>query len=187
MAAEGMLRARLHACFWNQGADLRSNRRRFALSGVGALSATGLRESARICERASMDKTNRGVLVLLVIALGCRPPITISRQLQSGPQAIGCQPADCGDPDQVIAVSFLGVAGLLIEHQHHVLLTAPFFSAPSFGQVRPRVTRLLRSTPRIAPDTNAIEKLLPRSADRATTILVGHGHYDHLMDVPYIA
>jgi len=134
-----------------------------------------------------MDKRNRGFLVLLVIALGCRPPVTISRQLQSGPQAIGCQPADCGDPDQVIAVTFLGVAGLLIEHQHHVLLTAPFFSNPSFGQVMPRVAKLLRSTPRIASDTNAIQKLLPRDADRATTILVGHGHYDHLMDVPYIA
>src|SRR5438105_3388331 len=126
-------------------------------------------------------------LLLLLVAVGCRPPATISTQLQSGPRAIGCQPADCGDPDSVIAVTYLGVAGLLIEHQHHVLLTAPFFSNPSFGQVRPRVAKLLRSTPRIAPDTNAIEKLLPRSADRATTILVGHGHYDHLMDVPYIA
>src|SRR5256714_11800357 len=128
----------------------------------------------------------RYLLVLLVV-LGCRPPTTISTQLQSGPRGIGCQPSDCGDPDRVIAVTYLGVSGLLIEHAHHVLLTAPFFSNPSFGQVRPRVAKLLRSTPRIAPDTNAIEKLLPRSADRASTILVGHGHYDHLMDVPYIA
>ncbi|MGH7604525.1 MAG: hypothetical protein ACRENK_11080 [Gemmatimonadaceae bacterium] len=46
---------------------------------------------------------------------------------------------------------------------------------------------MLRSTPRIASDTQAIERFLPRAADRATAILVGHGHYDHLMDVPYIA
>jgi hypothetical protein len=32
-----------------------------------------------------------------------------------------------------------------------------------------------------------IERLLPRSTDRASVILVGHGHYDHLLDVPYIA
>jgi hypothetical protein len=75
----------------------------------------------------------------------------------------------------------------LIEHHGHVLLTAPFFSNPSLAMVAPRLTRLLRSTPRIAADTQAIEKLLPRSADRASAILVGHGHYDHLMDVPYIA
>jgi hypothetical protein len=53
--------------------------------------------------------------------------------------------------------------------------------------VRPRLTRLLRSTPRIGADSTLIERLLPRSADRATAILVGHGHYDHLMDIPYIA
>jgi len=47
--------------------------------------------------------------------------------------------------------------------------------------------RLLRSTPLISADTSAIQKLLPASADRATAILVGHGHYDHLMDVPFIA
>jgi len=84
-------------------------------------------------------------------------------------------------------VKFLGVAGLSIEHRGHVLLTGPFFSNPSLSKVAPRVTRLLRSTPRIAPDTLGIDRLLPRSADRASTILIGHGHYDHLMDVPYIA
>jgi len=131
----------------------------------------------------------RGTKCCLVglLLLGCRPPVTITTALQSGPQGLGCEAADCGDPARVGAVTFLGVAGLLIEHQGHVLLTAPFFSNPSFGQVRPRITRLLRSTPRISADTNAIERLLPRSADRATAILVGHGHYDHLMDVPYIA
>lgn len=132
-----------------------------------------------------MRKTKR--LVALLLILGCRPPITISTPIQSGPHQVGCEPADCGDPARVVAITFLGVAGFLIEHQGHVLLTAPFFSNPSFGQVRPRITRLLRSTPRISADTSAIEKLLPRSADRATAILVGHGHYDHLMDVPYIA
>jgi hypothetical protein len=79
------------------------------------------------------------------------------------------------------------VAGLLIEHHGHVLLTAPFFSNPPLAMVTPRLTRLLRSTPRVSADTQAIEKLLPRPADRATAILVGHGHYDHLMDIPYIA
>lgn len=126
-------------------------------------------------------------LVALLASLACRPPMTITRQLQSGPHAFGCQPADCGGSDSVVAVTYLGVSGLLIEHQHHVLLTAPFFSNPSFRQVRPRVRKLLRSTPRIASDTATIETLLPRDADKATAILVGHGHYDHLMDVPYIA
>ena len=124
-------------------------------------------------------------LLLLLSLVACRPPLPITTQIQSRPGVIGCA-ANCGD-DSVIAITYLGVSGLLIEHRHHVLLTAPFFSNPSFGDVRPRVSKLLRSTPRIAPDTNTIERLLPRDADRATTILVGHGHYDHLMDIPYIA
>ncbi len=68
-----------------------------------------------------------------------------------------------------------------------MLLTGPSFSNPSLSKVAPRVSRLLRSSPRIFPDTLAIETLLPRFADNATAILIGHGHYDHLMDVPYIA
>ena len=126
-------------------------------------------------------------LLILLGAVACRPALTITTPLQSGSQAIGCQPASCGNPERLISVTYLGASGLLIEYQHHVLLTAPFFSNPSFGQVRPRISKLLRSTPRIAADTEAIERLLPRDADSATTILVGHGHYDHLMDVPYIA
>jgi hypothetical protein len=126
-------------------------------------------------------------LLILLSGAACRAPLSITTPIQSGPHVVGCAAATCGDPDSLISVTYLGVSGLLIEHRHHVLLTAPFFSNPSFGQVRPRVRKLLRSTPRIAPDTSTIERLLPRTADRATTILVGHGHYDHLMDVPYIA
>ena len=126
-------------------------------------------------------------LIALLLLIGCRPPITIYKQLESGAHAVGCAGAECGDSNRVISVTYLGVSGLLIEHERRVLLTAPFFSNPSLGVVRPRVTRLLRSTPRIASDTPLIERLLPRSADRATAILVGHGHYDHLMDIPYIA
>ena len=133
-----------------------------------------------------MRKASRQ-LVALILLIGCRAPVTVTTQIQSSPRPFGCTAADCGDPNRVVAITFLGVAGFLIEHQGHVLLTAPFFSNPSLRQVMPRVMRLLRSTPRISADTSAIQKLLPASADRATAILVGHGHYDHLMDVPFIA
>jgi hypothetical protein len=39
----------------------------------------------------------------------------------------------------------------------------------------------------IASDTSLADRLLPREADGASTILVGHAHYDHLLDVPYVA
>ena len=75
----------------------------------------------------------------------------------------------------------------MIEHKGSVLLTAPFFTNPRFGDVRPRIVRLMRSSPRVHSNGEEIERFLPRAADRASTILVGHGHYDHLMDIPYIA
>ncbi|HXL86189.1 MAG TPA: hypothetical protein VN927_03225, partial [Gemmatimonadaceae bacterium] len=118
------------------------------------------------------------LLIALLILVGCRPPITIYKQVESEARTVGCVSPECGDSNRVIHVTYLGVSGLLIEHRGHVLLTAPFFSNPSLAMVMPRVTRLRRSTLRISSDTQAIERLLPRSADRATAILVGHGHYD---------
>jgi hypothetical protein len=85
-----------------------------------------------------------------------------------------------------VAITYLGISGILVEHGGHVLLTAPFFSNPPLVAWRPGALRWLIDRP-IAPDTAVIERLLPRSADRASVILVGHGHYDHLLDVPYIA
>ena len=133
-----------------------------------------------------MSRAN-ALLIALLLVVGCSPPITIYKQVESGTHVVGCAGTECGDSSRVISVTYLGVSGLLIEHRGRVLLTAPFFSNPSLGMVSPRLTRLLRSTPRISSDTLAIDRLLPHSADRATAILVGHGHYDHLMDIPYIA
>src|ERR1700737_1858228 len=133
-----------------------------------------------------MSRANAPLIALLLV-VGCRPPITIYKQVESPAHAVGCAGIDCGDSSRVISVTYLGVSGLIFEHKGRVLLTAPFFSNPSLRMVSPRVTRLLRSTPRISPDTLLIEHQLPHAAARATTILVGHGHYDHLMDIPYIA
>lgn len=125
----------------------------------------------------------------MIVIAACQPPATVAAQLESGPHAVGCgrAPTGCGDSTRLIAVTFLGVAGFSIEHRGHVLLTGPLFSNPSLSKVTPRVSRLLGSSPRIAADTLAIDKLLPPFADSASAILIGHGHYDHLMDVPYIA
>ncbi|HUR00090.1 MAG TPA: hypothetical protein VM166_11595, partial [Gemmatimonadaceae bacterium] len=107
--------------------------------------------------------------------------------MSSASGGIGC-PAPCGvAPEDLITITYLGVSGLLIEHAGHAMLTAPFFSDLSFGKIRPRMTRLLRRNTPIAADTAAIKTLLPRAATTASLILVGHGHYDHLMDVPFIA
>jgi hypothetical protein len=142
-----------------------------------------------------------GLASALIVVAGCRPVIT--HPVASGPHAIGCADANCGDSRNLVSVTYLGISGILVEHGGHALLTAPFFSNPRFGARGPKALAQLAedivtdeellaatwvgSSPPVAPDSAAIERLLPSSADRASVILVGHGHYDHLLDIPYIA
>ena len=125
--------------------------------------------------------------IATIIVAGCRGATIVQHQIVSAPHAVGCAPPDCGDPHEMVSVTYLGVSGILVEHDGHVLLTAPFFSNPQLAGRWPNGFQWLQGGPRIAPDTGIVERFLPRSADRALVILVGHGHYDHLMDVPYIA
>ena len=123
----------------------------------------------------------------LVLLTACRTIYVVGSPLESRPRSLGCVPGDCGELSQQIAVTYLGVSGILIEHQGHALLTAPFFTNPPLPKVARSPRRLFLGSARISPDARAIERSLPKAADRASAILVGHGHYDHLMDVPYIA
>lgn len=83
----------------------------------------------------------------------------------------------CGGASDDLQVTYLGVGGWIFEWEGARILTAPFYSNPSS-------TRVGFST--IESDTVLIERLLP-AVDDVSAILVGHAHYDHLMDVPYVA
>jgi len=85
-------------------------------------------------------------------------------------------PGDAGY-ETTVQVRFLGVAGFLIRRGPDVLLTAPLYSNPGIvsvvtdGPVYPNEERIAR----FHPDVEDVK-----------AILVGHAHYDHLMDVPYV-
>lgn len=111
---------------------------------------------------------------LLALALvGCVKPLP-EETFSTGVTRVDC----CGRAEAPVELTFLGVGGWLIEKGDAALLTAPLFSNPAFMQV---------GLEEILPDPDRIEANLPAAADRASAILVGHGHYDHLMDVPYVA
>jgi hypothetical protein len=79
-----------------------------------------------------------------------------------------------------VQVRFLGVGGFIIQRDDDIVLTAPFYTNPSEG--------FLFGSRRVRPNQNLIACLLhERWASKAAAILVGHTHYDHFMDVPYIA
>lgn len=76
-------------------------------------------------------------------------------------------------------IEFLGVGGWLLHWRGEGLLLAPSFSNPSlFGL--PGIPPLW-----VAADEQKIDRLMPQASD-VTMLLVGHGHYDHLLDVPWI-
>ncbi len=79
-------------------------------------------------------------------------------------------------PD-VAFVKFLGVGGFLIEYDGHAVLTAPLYSNPTMGEL---ATQVLHT------DHRLVDALLP-DVSEVEAILSGHSHFDHLMDVPYVA
>jgi L-ascorbate metabolism protein UlaG (beta-lactamase superfamily) len=81
-------------------------------------------------------------------------------------------------PPPLLEVTYLGVGGFLIRSGDDAVLTAPFFSNPGMTDV---------VIGEVAADPGEIDRFLP-DADVADVraILVGHGHYDHLMDVPHV-
>lgn len=87
---------------------------------------------------------------------------------------------DLAAPDQdAVRIVYLGVGGWIMERGDVQVLTAPLFSNPSF--LRTGLTA-------IESDSAAIARgLTPYDVSDARAILTGHGHYDHLMDVPEVA
>jgi len=92
-------------------------------------------------------------------------------------------PIPPGDPayQTAVQIKYLGAGGVLIKRGDDSLLTAPFFSNPSmlrvaFGEIRPLPEQIKRF---LGPTGG-------KELAGATAVLVGHAHYDHLMDVPYI-
>jgi hypothetical protein len=85
--------------------------------------------------------------------------------------------ACCAHSDEPVEIVFLGVSGWLLRKGDSAVLTAPLFSNPPILQT---------GISTIHVDSTRIEGHLPDVRD-VSAILSGHGHYDHLMDVPYVA
>lgn len=93
----------------------------------------------------------------------------------------GESPLPPSDPgyEGTLQLQYLGVGGYVLRRGAHAVVTAPLYSNPGWLRV---------GLWRISPDTSVIDQLHPSMAPAdVEAILVGHAHYDHLMDVPYIA
>ena len=94
-------------------------------------------------------------------------------------QLFGLRPAD---PDWfrhrqypvrpgAVDIRYLGTAGFVIRDAHRTLVLDPFVTRPNLS------TSLTR---RLDPDADAIARHIPHADD----VLIGHAHYDHVLDGP---
>lgn len=74
-------------------------------------------------------------------------------------------------------IQYLGVGGWLVHWRGEGLLLAPSFSNPESFMGLPPL--------RVVANKGRIDKYMPEAKD-VTMLLVGHGHYDHLLDVPWV-
>ncbi len=114
-------------------------------------------------------------MLLAIGLLACAGPIP--PQARDHPEP---QPLHCGGPGVgTIELTYLGVGGVLIRYDDEAILTAPFYSHPNLARVL--------SLP-VKPNTNRIDTYLLEKdqIEDVQGILVGHSHYDHAMDLPYI-
>lgn len=111
-----------------------------------------------------------GLAVVLLGAGGCWIPVR--------PGVSGTVALPAAGPDSV-ELTYLGVGGWILRRGRDVVLGAPLFSDPSV---------LRTGLASVRSDTSAVNRYMGRyDVAGAAAILVGHGHYDHLMDVPQIA
>lgn len=82
-------------------------------------------------------------------------------------------------PRDVVKIQYLGVGGYLVRRGDDVVLFGPQYTNPSLLEVL--------FDHEIRTDQALVDRLLPSDAARARAIVIGHSHYDHLLDTPYIA
>lgn len=104
------------------------------------------------------------LLFALVLLAGCT----------HRPESRGLVVSDLKDVPEP-SIQFLGVGGWLLHWNGEGLLLAPSFSNPSL--LNPPLT--------VKADPARIDPHMPEARD-VTMLLVGHAHYDHLLDVSHV-
>jgi L-ascorbate metabolism protein UlaG (beta-lactamase superfamily) len=89
---------------------------------------------------------------------------------------LACREPEPAAPQAPLEVEFLGVGGYRIRYGEHAVLTPPMYSNPLFVDT---TLGTIESDPTVVERFSAGLEL-----EDVRTVLVGHAHYDHLLDLP---
>jgi hypothetical protein len=110
-------------------------------------------------------------LAAAVLVAGCSAPRKTCITLPSPPSGSNAATDE-------VRVTFLGVGGVIVRWQGASIMTAPFYSNPTMAEI---------AFSEAHTDRGLVDALLRDDVSDVRAILCGHSHYDHLMDVPYVA
>lgn len=140
-------------------------------------------DSSRIVGRRHARGTLSGAMLAAALILGaCAPNMHVLRPVTPVEARRVDLCAEAGACRDSVKLTYLGVGGFVVRHGERAVLTAPSFTHRSLFKV------LLPWPYRFGTDTALVDERLQSVDLRGTgAILVGHAHYDHLLDVPYVA
>lgn len=132
-------------------------------------------------DAAAPRRTRRGILAIVVAGIaGLVSDSCCAKRMGSIVPTPGVAASSLAAGEDAVTLQYLRCGGWLIRRGDAAIMTGPFFSNPSF---------LRTGVATIATDPEAVEANLKNVAGvgDVSAILVGHAHYDHLMDTPYVA
>lgn len=105
----------------------------------------------------------------------------------------GSEHAPAADHKRNLQIQYLGCGGVLIRHEQQAIMIDPYFSHQRFMKIGKSLLLNSKIKPlrnQIAYGKKMIQDSLALSDDQLQREVKGifsaHGHYDHLMDIPFI-